>query len=99
VGPGWVRWELEHRDYVAGRQFRDVLQRGPFAKWDHLHLMEPDGPAACVLTDEIRYRMPLEPFGRWFGGAFTRHKLGRMFDYRHAVTKREVEAEPVTAQS
>lgn len=92
VGPVWTRWELAHRDYVADRQFRDVLIRGPFAQWEHLHLIEPAGSNASTLTDEIHYRLPLEPFSRWFGGAFTRRKLERMFDYRHAVTKQALES-------
>ena len=91
IGPVWVRWEIEHRDYIAGRQFRDVLLRGPFAKWEHLHLIEPAGAGACVLTDEIRYRLPFGLLGRWGGAAFTRRQLERMFAYRHAVTKSEVE--------
>ncbi len=91
IGPLWARWEIVHRDYVAGRQFRDVLLRGPFAKWEHLHLIEPAGANACVLTDEIRYRLPLGALGRWGGAAFTRRQLARMFAYRHAVTKADVE--------
>jgi uncharacterized protein (TIGR01777 family) len=91
VGPAWSRWEIVHRDYVAGRQFRDVLLRGPFAQWEHLHLVEPAGDNACVLTDEIRYRLPLGALGRLAGGAFTRRQLARMFDYRHAVTKADLE--------
>lgn len=91
IGPAWARWEIVHRDYVAGRQFRDVLLRGPFAKWEHLHLIEPAGADACVLTDEIRYRLPLGALGRWGGAAFTRRQLARMFAYRHAVTKADVE--------
>jgi len=87
----WARWEIEHRDYVAGRQFRDVLLSGPFAKWEHLHRIEPDGEAACVLTDEIHYRLPLGVLGRWGGEAFTRAQLERMFEYRHAVTKADLE--------
>ena len=91
VGPVWATWEIEHRDYVAGRQFRDVLLSGPFAKWEHLHRIEPDGEAACVLTDEIHYRLPLGALGRWGGAAFTRAQLERMFEYRHAVTKADLE--------
>lgn len=91
VGPVWAKWEIEHRDYVAGRQFRDVLLSGPFAKWEHLHRIEPDGAAACVLTDEIHYRLPLGALGRWGGAAFTRAQLDRMFEYRHAVTKADLE--------
>ena len=92
VGPIWMKWEIEHRDYVAGRQFKDVLLSGPFAKWEHLHRIEPEGDGACVLTDEIHYRLPLGAFGRWCGAAFTRRQLQRMFDYRHAVTKADVES-------
>ncbi|MBP6507100.1 MAG: SRPBCC family protein [Opitutaceae bacterium] len=97
VGFLWVRWEIVHRDYVAGRQFRDVLLSGPFARWEHLHRVESAGPLASVLTDEIHYRLPLEPLGRWFGGAFTRRKLERMFAHRHAVTKAAVEQEAAQA--
>lgn len=91
VGPVWAKWEIEHRDYVEGRQFRDVLLSGPFAKWEHLHSVEPAGENACVLTDEIRYRLPLGALGRWGGVAFTRRQLARMFAYRHAVTKADLE--------
>jgi uncharacterized protein len=97
VGPLWIRWEIIHRDFVAGRQFRDVLQRGPFAKWEHLHRFEPAGDGACVLTDEIHYRLPLAGVGRWFGGAFTRRKLARLFAYRHRVTKSEIESSAANA--
>ncbi len=91
VGPVWSRWEIVHRDYIEGRQFRDVLMSGPFAKWEHLHLIEPAGENACVLTDEIHYRLPLGALGRMGGGAFTRRQLERMFTYRHAVTKADLE--------
>ena len=91
VGPIWMKWEIEHRDYVAGRQFRDVLLSGPFAKWEHLHRIEPEGDGACVLTDEIHYRLPLGWLGRLGGAAFTRVQLARMFEYRHAVTQADLE--------
>ncbi len=92
VGPGWIRWEIVHRDFIEGRQFRDVQLSGPFAKWEHLHLIEPAGENACILTDKIHYRLPLGALGRLFGAAFTRRKLERMFVYRHAVTKADIES-------
>ena len=91
VGPVWVRWEIVHRDYVEGRQFRDVLLSGPFSKWEHLHLVEAAGEGACVLTDEIRYRLPMGVLGRVGGGTFARRQLERMFIYRHAITKADLE--------
>ncbi len=92
IGPVWVRWDVEHRNYVEGLQFRDVQLRGPFAHWEHVHRVEPvDGGQACVLTDEIQYRLPFGTLGRIGGGAFARAELERLFDYRHAVTKADVE--------
>lgn len=92
IGPVWVRWDVEHRDYVAGVQFRDVQKRGPFAHWEHLHRVEPvDDGRACVLTDEITYQLPFGALGRLAGGAFARAELERLFTYRHAVTKADVE--------
>ncbi len=90
VGPWWVRWEAEHRDYVEGRQFRDVLQRGPFSFWEHTHRFELEGAAACCLTDEVKYQLPLGGFGQALGGTMVRDRLQRMFAYRHAVTAEDL---------
>ncbi len=91
IGPVWARWDVEHRDYVEGVQFRDVQLRGPFARWEHLHRVESveDG-RACVLTDAITYRLPFGPFGR-LGRGFVRGELERLFTYRHAITKADIE--------
>jgi hypothetical protein len=90
LGPFGVRWVAEHRDYVQGRQFRDVQVRGPFAAWRHTHRVTPLAEACCDLEDEVEYALPLAPFGELFGGAFTRRRLGRMFRYRHAVTEQDL---------
>lgn len=92
VGLLWSTWRLEHGDYVAEKQFRDVMRSGPFAKWEHLHAITPFGPEACVLTDTITYRLPLGAVGRAVAGAFTRHKLARLFAWRHAVTRADLES-------
>lgn len=86
LGPLSQYWVAEHRDYQEGRQFRDVQVSGPFAHWVHTHRFEPDGPSACYLEDHIEYALPLGTFGRLVGGSFVRHKLERMFIYRHRVT-------------
>jgi ligand-binding SRPBCC domain-containing protein len=83
----WTRWEMEHHGYVAGREFNDRMLRGPFAKWEHRHAFADRGDGTSVLIDTIRYRLPMGMLGRLFGGAFTRRKLKKMFDYRHAVTR------------
>jgi len=80
------RWVVEHRDYVEGRQFRDVQLEGPFAHWVHTHRIHPEGPEASVLEDSIEYRLPLGALGALAGAPIVRAKLDRLFRYRHAVT-------------
>jgi uncharacterized protein (TIGR01777 family) len=91
VGPLRRRWVAEHRDYQPGRQFRDVQVEGPFAHWEHLHRVEPDGPEACFLEDRIEYALPLGPLGRLLGG-MVRRKLERVFAYRHRTTIQDLAA-------
>jgi uncharacterized protein (TIGR01777 family) len=80
------RWLVEHRDYVAGQQFRDVQVAGPFRRWEHLHQMTPDGPGASILTDRIELELPFGLPGRLVGTPVARRELERLFRYRHAVT-------------
>lgn len=84
VGPFRARWVLEHRDYIEGRQFRDVQLSGPFQRWVHTHSVEPSGDAS-VLTDEIQYEMPMSPLGDLVAGRYVERELDRVFAYRHAV--------------
>ncbi len=84
------RWIVEHRDYVAGRQFRDVQLAGPFARWAHLHRVDPDGDAASVLTDDVDLALPFGPLGALAGAPVARAELARLFRYRHAVTEADL---------
>ena len=84
-------WEVEHRDYEPGRQFRDVMRRGPFARWSHLHRVAPDGPAASTLTDAVDYALPLGALGAAAGGRVAAAELARLFRYRHAVTAADLD--------
>ncbi|HKI01477.1 MAG TPA: SRPBCC family protein [Thermoanaerobaculia bacterium] len=86
LGPLSVPWIARIEGCVPGRSFRDVQVRGPFARWEHEHRMEPAWPGACWLEDRIVYKLPLGPLGRWLGGGLVRSRLERMFEYRHRVT-------------
>lgn len=88
--PFAVRWVAEHRDYVEGRQFRDVQISGPFARWEHTHRVEPEGPASCLLEDRIEYALPFGWLGSLAGGSMARSRLERMFVYRHRVTRQDI---------
>ena len=92
VGPLRTRWVAEHHGCVPGREFRDRQVKGPFASWDHVHRMDPDGPDACFLEDRIEYALPGGALGSFLGGGAVRSLLHRMFAYRHRVTGDDVAA-------
>lgn len=86
------RWVAEHTQYDPPHTFTDVQISGPFASWEHRHLVEshPDG---ALLRDEIQFEPPL-----WFLGAiaaplFIMPKIEKMFDYRHEVTRNWCESD------
>jgi ligand-binding SRPBCC domain-containing protein len=96
MGPFRTRWSFEHRDYIEGRQFRDAQTSGPFRRWEHSHLITPDGPEACRLEDRIEYELPFGALGNFFGGWLVRRKLARVFEYRHRVTAEAMRASTVS---
>ena len=85
-----IQWVAEHRNYIHGKQFCDFQVSGPFAKWEHTHLIEPEGESACQLEDYIEYSLPMGVLGEAVAGKSIRQKLSRMFDYRHEVTKQDI---------
>ncbi|MBI2686175.1 MAG: SRPBCC family protein [Acidobacteria bacterium] len=89
IGPIPITWIAVHTEYKRNEIFVDEQQKGPFAYWRHAHIFIPNG-AGCVLRDEIAYSLPLglTPILGWI----LNRPLRRMFDYRHAVTAREVAA-------
>ncbi len=91
--PASMRWIAEHRDYRPGQSFCDVQVKGPFARWEHTHRVEPDGPDASTLTDDIEYDLPLGALAEAVAGRFVRRKLERMFRYRHTVTIQDMAAQ------
>jgi uncharacterized protein (TIGR01777 family) len=82
---------MEHRGYVAGSRFTDVQIDGPFARWEHSHIMEPAPDGTSVLVDQIDYDLPLGSLGDFGGGWFVRRQLEQLFDFRHSRTRADLE--------
>lgn len=91
AGPFWTNWIAEHQDCEPGFGFSDVQVKGPFAGWKHVHRFRRAGADASELSDEIDYRLPFGFFGNLVGGGLVKKKLERAFNYRHAVTKADLE--------
>ncbi len=90
-GPFRTRWIAEHRDYEAGKQFRDVQIRGPFRTWSHLHRMIADGRDQSVLEDRVSFSLPLDPLTYPVAGRFSEKTLERLFRYRHWITQHDLD--------
>ncbi|WP_181693070.1 SRPBCC family protein [Natronomonas sp. LN261] len=76
------------RDGGTG-MFRDVMESGPFAEWEHTHRFFADGDGTIV-SDRVEYRLPGGPLGRAVS-PLGRVGLVPMFFGRHRTTKKLLE--------
>lgn len=88
-GPVKLRWKLEHRNYVEGKQFQDVQIAGPFDKWTHTHSFQ-DTNGGCVLEDSIEFRMPWMTVPGLPVAQVFMSELQRMFNYRQDVLANQI---------
>jgi ligand-binding SRPBCC domain-containing protein len=75
--------ERERADGTA--YFKDVMDDGPFAFWEHTHQFYADGDDT-IIRDSIQYELPLGAIGRAVGPVAV---IGfePMFRYRHKQTR------------
>jgi hypothetical protein len=99
MGPVSTRWVAVHRDHVSGSQFRDQQVQGPFAHWVHTHRFSPEGPGASILEDDVEFALPLEPLAGLVAASLVERKLRRLFTYRHAVARGDIEAHRMAGES
>lgn len=97
LGPLRLRWDIVHVDFIPGRQFCDEARKSPFRSWRHVHRVEPRGPAACEWIDEIAFTLPGGRAAQALLGAHIRGEMERLFAYRHARLKADLEASPRAA--
>lgn len=90
LGPVSLPWSARHTRYVPGSLFQDMQESGPFAKWVHTHRMWDEPSGGTVLEDDVEYALPVGTLGRVVGGGYARHRLERLFAYRHAVTREDL---------
>ena len=98
LGPLRKRWVAEMGGYVEGRQFVDRQVSGPFASWEHTHGFLPgvdDG--ASELLDHVEYSLPAGRFTDSVGAGPARKQLERLFRFRHARTRADLERHAVWA--
>lgn len=74
-------WLTEITCWEPGVRFVDEQIAGPFRVWVHEHRFEALGESSTRIRDEVRYALPLEPFGR-IAHPVVRSRLDRIFEYR-----------------
>ncbi len=78
-----IPWVASHDSWIEGQQFRDVQQKGPFARWEHTHrcLSEQSG---STLEDELDFAVHGLPdaLAKLLFGS----KIEQTFRFRHRRT-------------
>jgi ligand-binding SRPBCC domain-containing protein len=77
-----IRWRTRIETWEPPLRFVDFQEKGPYSLWEHTHLFEAEGEGAAVITDRVRYAIPLGPLGALAHRLFVRHDLERIFDFR-----------------
>ncbi|MBL0185000.1 MAG: TIGR01777 family protein [Candidatus Obscuribacter sp.] len=95
-GPVGIPWVLGHKDYIKDEQFCDYQIAGPFAYWQQLHavkdVVDSDGHiVGAELVDHVEFLPPLGLLGRIGGALYIKSELARLFRYRHALMRRDLE--------
>ncbi len=90
-GPTELTWVVRHTDFEEGRLFRDEQVSGPFQRWVHSHRFLPSDDGGCIMEDEVEWEPPLGAAGQMVAGGFIRKELQRLFHFRHARLRHDLD--------
>lgn len=82
-----VRWRTEILNWHPNQKFVDTQLKGPYTKWHHTHEFTDLG-AGTLMTDLVRYQVPLGILGSLVAGAFVASDVRKIFAYRREVCSR-----------
>ncbi len=87
-----MRWRSLISVWEPGHRFADVMLRGPYRSWHHVHTFhERDG--GTLIRDRIEYSLPMGPLGRLAHALFVRRQLEGIFAYRREAIHRILSGE------
>jgi ligand-binding SRPBCC domain-containing protein len=76
-----VKWQTVISEWNPPFEFVDEALKSPYKQWIHRHTFTEIETNKTLIKDEVKYRLPLEPFGdlaHWF----VRRELDYIFDFR-----------------
>ena len=92
-----IAWLTRIEAWEPGVRFADVQVAGPYARWHHTHEFRPDGAGGTVMTDTVRYALPLGPLGEAARRLVVARDLERIFDFRRDRVAELNRARPASA--
>jgi ligand-binding SRPBCC domain-containing protein len=76
-----IKWRTEISAWEPPFRFVDQQLSGPYRQWIHTHTFTEIEENKTLIEDEVRYRLPLEPFGD-IAHFMVKRELAYIFDYR-----------------
>ena len=74
-------WKTLISKWDPPNEFIDEQLSGPYKQWIHRHAFIEVDPDTTRIEDEVRYRLPFEPFGD-IAHSFVERQLRNIFDFR-----------------
>jgi ligand-binding SRPBCC domain-containing protein len=81
-----MKWRTEISVWDPPYRFVDCQIRGPYKQWIHTHTFTEREKGITVIEDEVRYRLPIEPFGDAIH-SLIRKQLDKIFDHRQRTVR------------
>lgn len=81
-----MKWRTEISVWDPPYRFVDRQIRGPYKQWIHTHTFTEPEKGITVIEDEVRYRLPIEPFGDAIH-FLIRKQLDKIFDHRQRTVR------------
>ncbi len=75
------KWQTKIDTWNPDDSFSDTQLKGPYALWHHTHSFEEMG-GGTMMTDLVRYRLPMGYIGRLCGGWYVDSNVRSIFNYR-----------------
>ncbi len=93
-----LRWRTRIDVWEEKVCFVDVQERGPYRRWEHLHVFEPRS-GGVLMTDRVDYALPFGPLGALAHAAAVRAALAAIFDYRYQAVRTHFTEPPVSSST